>query len=161
MKPTRPRSPSVTTGGGSPRRVWFGTAAIVSVLVGLMMLTLAPGSGLHPTLRIDASAYAPGDVVNVELRGGWRPVGHNLCPAFATLERHDGAAWRPDAAAPSPGTDTPVVCTSELRSLAPLQRVEGAVRLPRDLAPGDYRVRYDLEVGGADHAVASAPFTVG
>jgi hypothetical protein len=150
------------TGRIARRRPWtrpvIAGVVLATVAAVTLVQTVVASGGLAPALRTDESTYQPGEQVEVQLRAGLQTVGYNLCFAFATLEQRDDAGWVPTGAHLGPPSDDLVACTSELRGLAPLFGAEGAVHLPPDLAPGDYRLTYDLEF--ARGPVTSRPFTV-
>ena len=79
------------------------------------------------------------------------PVGYNLCPS--ALERRSGAGWEP--------VPSNRICTMELRTLKPGERIEYAIRLPATAA-GEYRYRTHVEwfKSGTRSSVASQPFHV-
>jgi hypothetical protein len=134
--------------------------------IGVLVLTVL-GSGvllttgnIGPSLRTEASAYEPGDLVDLQLRNGPLPAGYNLCFAFMTLQVHEAEGWETLAANLGPPEEL-VACTGELRPLPPLGGAQATVHLPSDLPHGDYRVVHALEVRGDRRAVATNAFTVG
>jgi hypothetical protein len=137
-----------------------GFCLLVLSVVGSGYAAVASG-GAGPSLRTEATAYQPGDRVDLELRNGLRPAGYNLCFAFVTLRGHEAARWVTVAADLGPSTGHLVACTGELLPLLPLARVQAAVHLPSDLPAGEYRLVHELEVSGDRRAVTSDPFTVG
>lgn len=128
---------------------------------GIALLTggyaLVSSGGVQAALRADSSSYRPGAAVEVQLKAGLRSVGYNLCFAFATLEGVDGdGAEALDVNLGPPGT----ACTGEMWGLPPLFGATGAAYLPRDLRSGEYRLSYEIEVGGERRAVTTSPFSV-
>jgi hypothetical protein len=101
-----------------------------------------------------------GHVVGVRLRAGIRFVGYNLCFGFATLERVDEEGWDPVDVNLGPHDGEGPACTPEMRMLQPLMVAKEAIHLPRDLPFGEYRLAYELEVGGERRKWATSPFTV-
>jgi hypothetical protein len=132
--------------------------ASVAVLTG--GYAFASSGGVQPALRTHSSSYLPGDVVGVRLKAGIRFVGYNLCFGFATLERLDGDGWDTVDVNLGPHDGEVYFCTLELRSLPSLLGAKETVHLPPDLPSGEYRLSYELEVGGELRKVATGHFTV-
>jgi hypothetical protein len=138
-------------------------------LAGIGLLVLAVlGSGAlltigsaGPSLRTQASAYEPGDLVDLQLRNGLLPAGYNLCFAFMILQVYEAEGWETVAADLGPPDADLVACTGELRPLPPLGGAQATMHLPSDLPPAEYRVVHELEVRGDRRAVATDAFTVG
>jgi hypothetical protein len=110
--------------------------------------------GSAAPLSVDRQLYAPGDAMTLTLTNRSQDeVGYNLCPAI--LEVRQGAAW-------ARGPDLTEACTMELRLLAPGASATFPHRLPASLAPGEYRVRVNVEwpTGSGMASVATGPFRV-
>jgi hypothetical protein len=147
-----------------PRKVAGRQLAGIGLLV---LLVLGGGAALltigsvGPSLRTQASAYEPGDLVDVQLRNGLLPAGYNLCFAFMTLQVYEPEGWETVTADLGPPDEDLVACTGELRPLPPLGGAQATMHLPSDLPPGEYRVVHELEVRGDRRAVATDAFNLG
>src|SRR5690606_21231058 len=105
------------------------------VIVSVIAISLFACRSTVPTTRsgvefmTDASAYAPGDSVRLQLVNHEdQEIGYNLC--FSDLAREDEAGW---VVVP----DTMTVCTAELRLLAPGDRLTIPLDAP---AEGEYEL---------------------
>lgn len=127
------------------------------VLLSLFALVLACAPALDTgglVLRTDRDRYAAGSAVVLTLsNGGATEVGYNLCSS--TLERRTGSGWEAQR--------VDLVCTMELRGLAPGSSASFTHTLPAALAAGEYRysTRVEERPGGAMRSVATDSFTVG
>lgn len=154
---------AVATWWAGLRRRVSGWARAGVVVAGVAVLTggyaFASSGGVQPALRTDSSSYLPGDVVGVRLKAGIRFVGYNLCFGWATLERLDRDGWDPVDV--NLGPDEMTGCTAEMRMLQPLMVAKDVIHLPRNLPSDEYRLAYELEVGGERRKWATGPLTVG
>lgn len=134
--------------------------------IGLLVLAVLGGGAaltignVGPSLRTQAWAYEPGDLVHLQLRNGLLPAGYNLCFTFLSLQVHEAERWETVAADLGPPDERLVACTGELRPLPLLGGAQATMHLPSDLPTGEYRVLHALEIRGERRAVATDAFTV-
>lgn len=122
------------------------TAMRSLVIVSVIAISLFACRSTVPTTRsgvefmTDASAYAPGDSVRLQLVNHEdQEIGYNLC--FSDLAREDEAGW---VVVP----DTMTVCTTELRLLAPGDTATYVKTLMLGVEPGTYRYQTGIEFQG-------------
>ena len=121
------------------RRLLFpSVAAALALALGACDIVTRPLEPL-PTVRVttDREEYAQGqdgtfDLVNLSEQA----VEYNLCRR--DVERYEGGRWTLAFSDP-PATEP---CAEEMLVLAPGARLSVEMRLPADLAPGRYRVRF-------------------
>jgi hypothetical protein len=63
---------------------------VLAVLGSDALLTIG---SVGPSLRTQASAYEPGDLVDLQLRNGLLPAGYNLCFAFMIVQVYEAEGW--------------------------------------------------------------------
>jgi hypothetical protein len=111
---------------------------IAAVLLGACTRSVAPG-GQNADVALDVApdTVAAQDSVTLTLSNGSpASIGYNLCTSG--LERQGGGGWQ---AVPEDR-----VCTMELRTLEPGGLASFTLRLPPDLASGDYRYHTSVEM---------------
>ncbi|QAT84570.1 hypothetical protein EJ065_3001 [Corallococcus coralloides] len=129
-------------------------------LMALTTLLVACGE-VEVSLSTDATAYRPGDTVQLELRNeGTREVGYNLCDV--RLDRREDAGW-----SHTPHLGENEACLAIQYSLKAGARAHGSLRLPSELAAGEYRVTHDVDTRETDsegravqEPVSSNPFLI-
>ena len=105
------------------------------------------------------TSYQGGAIVEVRLvNGSDSEVGYNICFAFLSLERYEGGGWSDTKK--NLGPDEMTACTNELRIMQNGGSDIGKAYLPRDLAPGTYRLVHDAELDGERTTLATNSFTV-
>ncbi|MBN8471511.1 hypothetical protein JYJ95_33815 [Corallococcus exiguus] len=106
----------------------------------MALLTLLVGCGeLQVSLFTDATAYRPGDTVQLELRNeGTREVGYNLCTV--RVESRHGSAW---SQIPHLGENE--ACPLMQHTLKGGARAQGSLTLPAELPAGEYRIAHDVD----------------
>lgn len=106
----------------------------------LALLALLVGCGeVQVSLSTDATAYRPGDTVQLELRNeGTREVGYNLCTV--RVERREDSGW-----SVTPHLGETEACELMLHTLKAGARAHGTLRLPSELGAGEYRVAHDVD----------------
>ncbi|WP_434300451.1 immunoglobulin-like domain-containing protein [Corallococcus exiguus] len=107
-------------------------------LMTLTLLLMACGE-VEVSLATDATAYRPGDTVQLELRNeGTREVGYNLCTA--RLERREDSGW-----GATPHLNETEACQLVLHTLKAGARAHGTLRLPAELPAGEYRIAHNVD----------------
>ena len=127
-------------------------------MIGVLMMAMAC-SGV-PDARQSAPATAGGVTLSAEAKGdevvltltnqSAEPVGYNLCSS--RLMRRSGETWT--------NVPTGVMCTMEIRTLAPGASDTFTHTRPSGLASGQYRyeTRVEIPMGGPGDQVASNSF---
>lgn len=103
-------------------------------------------------VRLEAGPAAGGNVQLTLHNDSGAEVGYNLCSS--RLERLEASSAR--------NVPLDIVCTMELRRLAPQTTAAFTHTLPAGLQPGQYRFVTNIEspLGATQATVASEPFTV-
>ncbi|RKG52541.1 hypothetical protein D7X30_33590 [Corallococcus sp. AB011P] len=112
-------------------------------LMALTTLLVACGE-VEVSLSTDATAYRSGDTVQLELRNeGTREVGYNLCDV--RVERREDTGW-----SHTPHLGETEACQAIQHTLKASARAQGTLRLPSELAAGEYRIVHDVDTRETD-----------
>ncbi|MHA7630174.1 immunoglobulin-like domain-containing protein [Corallococcus sp. M7] len=111
----------------------------------MALLTLLVGCGeLEVSLFTDTTEYRPGDTVQLELRNeGTREVGYNLC--MVRVERREDTGWLH-----TPHLGETEACQAYQDTLKGGDQAQGTLKLPAELAAGEYRVVHDVDTRETD-----------
>ncbi|WP_375758419.1 immunoglobulin-like domain-containing protein [Corallococcus exercitus] len=129
-------------------------------LMALTSLLMACGE-VEVSLTTDATAYLPGDTVQLVLQNeGTREVGYNLCSV--RVERREDSGWLH-----TPHLGENEACPAVLHTLKIGAQDQGTLTLPSELQSGEYRIVSDVDTLRTDsqgrsrqEQVISNPFRV-
>ncbi|MGH9457099.1 MAG: hypothetical protein ACRD2J_05600 [Thermoanaerobaculia bacterium] len=128
----------------------------------LLLIALLPACAMGPQVsqaELDAVTLvaepAGGDTIRLTLtNGSMQSVGYNLCAS--ALQRREGSVWMP--------VESDVVCTLELRTLAPSESTTYDQTIPDGgLEPGVYRYTTSIEIplGTPQRPLVTPSFRIG
>lgn len=120
--------------------------AVVASLAGCDLFGSSVGDAPDElSFEAASSSLFPGDEVRAELTNGLdRSVAYNLCLSLNLERRHDGA-WKDVPVSLAPDED--YACPAISYELEPGESAGTVAYLPKDLAPGTYRLATEVEVG--------------